>query len=90
MRLEGGDAALRWEHRRHVNGLWPQFVTFVRGRIGGRYLRLLPNRNPFTDWSISDRYASGHHFNRAWADSHRKAARRVYQMIQQAKVDGNL
>ena len=77
-------------HRRHVNGLWPQFATFVRGRIGARYLHLLPNRNPFTDWSISDRYASRHHFNRARADSHRRAARRVYQMIQQAKVDGNL
>ena len=78
------------EYRRHVSGLWPQFAIFVRGRIGARYLPLLPHQNPFTDWSISDRYASSHHFNRARVDSHRKAARKVCQMIHSAKMDGYL
>lgn len=78
------------QHKQHVNTLWPQFATFVRGRIGGRYLSLIPPANPFSNWSIGDRYAHRHHFHRTGVDDHRKAARKVFWMIQQAKVNGDL
>lgn len=78
------------KHKKHVNELWPEFFAFVRGRIGGRYLHLIPVGNPFTNWSIGDRYAHSHHFRKSAVEPHRKAARRVYSMINTAKKDGVL
>ena len=77
-------------HRRHVNTLWPEFATVVRGRIGGRYLNMLPPRNPFTKWSIHNRYAQHHHFSRVGVQPHRKAARDVRTMVERARQDGVL
>lgn len=78
------------QHRKHVNELWPEFFAFLNGRIGGRYVHLIPVGNPFTDWSVGDRYAHSHHFRKSSVEPHRKAARRVCSMIKTAKQDGVL
>ena len=76
--------------RKHVNLLWPEFATVVRGRIGGRYLSMLPSPNPFSNWSINNRYAQHHHFSRVGVQPHRKAARDVRKMVERARQDGVL
>ena len=76
------------EHRQHVNLLWPEFRRFVRGRIGGRYLDLLPGGNPFASWSIEDRYAHRWHFNCARVSPRRSAADGVRKMVRRTREDG--
>ena len=78
------------KYKQHVNILWPTFRTFVSGRNGIQYLNLLPPSNPFTRWSITDRYASGHHFTSTGVNRHRMAACKVIRMVQQVKRDGIL
>ena len=75
------------EHRQHVNILWPEFKKFVRGRIGGRYLNMLPGGNPFASWSIEDRYAHSGHFNYASVSPHRSAADGIRKMVRHARED---
>ena len=75
------------EHRQHVDLLWPEFRRFVRRRIGGRYLDLLPGGNPFSSWSIEDRYAHGRHFHYASVSPLRSAADGVRKMVRRARQD---
>ena len=75
------------EHRVHVRELWPIFGTFAAGRRGARYLRLVPDNDPFSDWSHHDRYAHGGHFDAGRVGSHREAARRVCGMVQGTRQD---
>lgn len=69
------------EHKRHVQHLWPVFTSFVTKRRGLRHLRGLPTIEPFADWSHDDRYADREHFDRKRTERHRKAARKVRQMV---------
>lgn len=46
------------EHRKHVQELWPIFLTFANGRSGAQwvpYLRQVATQNPFANWSHHDR-----------------------------------
>ena len=61
MQVEPLGVPTRPEHKVHVNKLWAEFPAFVSGRIGGRYVNLLLARNPFTNWSIGNRYAHDRH-----------------------------
>ena len=91
MRVRRSDGAPEQsEHRQHVAELWPVFGAFVSGRKRARYLRLLPNVNPFASWSIADRYADGRHCNRERVGLHRLAANKVRSMVQSAQQDGVL
>jgi len=87
MRVRSDGAPEQSKHRQHVDTLWSEFRKFVRGRIGGRYLNLLPGGNPFASWSITDRYADGRHCNRKGVGLHRLAADKVRSMVQSAQQD---
>lgn len=63
-------------HRKHVQELWPAFMTFAtfaKGRQGGRYLSLLPSSSPFANWSHHDRYAHRGNFLKTAVEQHRVA-----------------
>ena len=87
MRVRSDGAPEQSKHRQHVDILWPEFRKFVRGRIGGRYLNLLPGGNPFASWSIGDRYAHRRHFDRAGVSPHRSAADGICKMVRRARQD---
>ena len=76
------------EHLEHVQRLWPVFRDFADGRSGRKYVRQLPHKNPFADWSHHNRYASRVHFGRENVTPHRDAARTVRDMVQSAEQDG--
>ena len=76
--------------RKHVQDLWPVFVSFVEERAASVYLRELPPGAPFSDWSHHDRY-SGTGFSRKEAvDQHREAARCILRMVELTEQDGKL
>ena len=80
--------------REHIQYLWPEFaklVTQAQGRKGGRYINFLPRQGkPFANWSHHDRYAHRRNFPKQVAEQHRRAARSVRRMVQQADQDGLL
>lgn len=82
----------------HLPFLWREFVAFAHGRGGSMYVWLLNSvnptnpPNPFTGWSVDDRYRSN-----AWLGSHirptvvtqqRADSQRCLQALQQAILDG--
>ena len=76
----------RPEHRQHVNALWSEFISFAIGN-SFQYLDMLPDGEPFDDWSTADRYAHGSHFSDAGVSPHRSAADAVRKMMQTAQLD---
>ena len=75
-------------YSKHVQTLWPVFVTFATNRNGARFLSRLPSETPFDDWSHHDRYAADGHFRRDNVEPHREAARGVIPMVQLAIQSG--
>ena len=55
-----------------------------------KYLMLLPEDEPFADWSHHDRYANQGHFSEENVAPHQKAAREVRDMVQRLVQDGIL
>ena len=74
-------------HRKHVQELWPEFVSFAEEKSGARYLDMLPYGAPFEEWSHHDRYANRAHFNEAGTIRHREAARKILAMVEVAVED---
>ena len=78
------------QHQQHVNGLWPIFQDFAKNRGGARYSQMLPNGEPFVDWSIHERYGHRSQIHEAKINPHREAAREIRQMVSAAVQDGIL
>ena len=78
------------EYRKHVHELWPAFRTFVQNRDGARYAKLLPDGEPFADWSHHDRYVNRVCIEQANVTGHREAALQVRGMVELATQDGQL
>ena len=76
------------KHAKHVQDLWPVFMTFAQNRNGARYVNMLPPSNPFSMWSHHNRYANSRHFSQASVSPHRAGASRVCGMVDNAKQDG--
>lgn len=80
-------------HRKHVQDLWPIFLTFATGHGGAQwvpYLRQVPTQNPFANWSHHDRYAHRAAFTSNSVAPHQAAARTVLNMVQSAAQAGLL
>jgi len=76
------------QHRVHVNDLWGEFQVFVHTTNATAYLAKLSAREPFNDWSITQRYAADGEVLERAVGGHQAAARRVLEVLEQAKVDG--
>lgn len=75
------------EHRKASNA-WERYVSYHAGKLGPKFT--LPDENPFTDWDISDRYASREYFNIERVQAHQRGARLVHQLHKQAfKLNSN-
>ena len=72
------------KHRKHVGDLWQEFVTLATSRVGAQYRALLPDGEPFADWSEQNRYASRQHFREAEVAPHRAAAQEIQVMVARA------
>jgi len=68
------------KHKVHIDRLWDTFRSFAGDREGSRYAAQLPADNPFSDWSIHDRYAHRRHFAGEAVRSHRDGAAAVHEL----------
>ena len=75
------------KYRKHVQDLWPIFQQFAADRNEAEYMSLLPNGEPFSDWSHHDRYAHRENFKKANVEPHRRAAQGIQQMMECAAQD---
>lgn len=76
------------QHRVHVNELWGEFQVFVHTTNATAYLARLPANSPFDDWAIAQRYAADGEILERNVGGHQAAARRVLEVLEQAKLDG--
>ncbi|GBE50099.1 hypothetical protein BMS3Bbin13_01024 [bacterium BMS3Bbin13] len=77
-------------HKKHINRIWEEFLTFAAGRNEGRYSGMLPVGTPFADWDAAQRYAARREFSKDRVTLHRDAARAVRRILADARVDGSL
>ena len=89
MRSLGMPVETPGQYRKHVQELWPIFEDFAKDRDGGRYLDLLPDGEPFSDWSHHDRYAHRERFNRVTVEPRREAAQGIRRMVGFVAQDEN-
>ena len=76
------------QYAKHVQELWPAFVTFLTNRSGARYLAKLPPGRPFVNWSHHNRYADGGHFDELVVRPHREATKEIFPIVELARQDG--
>jgi hypothetical protein len=69
------------QHRKHIKALWHEYNSFVSGR---NQPYVLSPQNPFADWDIAQRYAGSKYFDRNIVDPHRKEAKSLFKLLQQA------
>jgi hypothetical protein len=89
MRVRAADGAPeKRAHRVHIKQLWNVFDQFAAQRGASTLRSRLPGGDPFSDWSHHNRYAGRGHFDEAYVESHRNAARGVRLMVQGAAQRG--
>ena len=75
------------EYRDHVNKLWGEYCSVVEATSEARYA---VEGEPFSDWSIGQRYAHSCHVGKEKAQRHREGAEQVVDIMKKAKEDGIL
>ena len=78
------------DHRKHIKDLWRAFLSFAHPRQTAELLYLLPQSNPFSEWSHHDRYANSKHFNQLVVGPHREAASDVRRFWTHLLVSGHV
>ena len=86
--METLEVPIAGDYRRHVDELWPRYRALIENRGEMRYL--VDGGDPFSDWSIHDRYARRGHVDRARAKRHREGAEEVHLMLENVAADGRL
>ena len=90
MQLDGFGGPKHRKYWRHVNELWPKFKTFAEGRGGSWYVTNLPDGEPFSNWTVQDRYAHEQGITESEAAAHRVAAKKVLSLLKTAQMMGRL
>jgi hypothetical protein len=70
----------------HADKIWDRYQVYRTGYGSAKYI--LSQQNPFSNWSISDRYADESGFNQPYVEPHKNAAAQVEILIAQARSDG--
>jgi hypothetical protein len=86
LRADGAPAGDR--HRKHIDKVWDEFITFAQNASGAHYAAMLSgNPNPFSDWDVNQRYNHRIQFNESIVRSHRQAAEQTRRVLQEAILD---
>jgi hypothetical protein len=78
------------KHRRHIDRLWNEFLTFANGKAGATIVRALPADNPFDDWCIAQRYQPSSAILPERVAAHKEAASQVFVGLENARAEGRL
>jgi len=71
-------------HRRHIDGLWGEYNSFVSGRNQSNYLVSIDN--PFANWDVAQRYAGSQYFDNSLVMPHREATEKLLKLLQQNQI----
>jgi hypothetical protein len=74
--------------RMHIDELWDHYESYRAGVGATGYL--LPGRNPFSNWHISQRYAQSSRFSQSHVEAHRQGAEFVRRLVNKAILEGIL
>ncbi len=78
-------------YAKHINLLWDLFGTFANSRNGARYaLQISGTPNPFSNWTVNQRYDSRTDFTPGVVEDHRTAARMAKQVLESAIINGDI
>lgn len=86
IRADGSPDEFR--HRKHVDLLWPEFLTFANTRNGARYANLLAASTPFANWRAEQRYEPRSAFSTTLLAPHRQGAVEARHALAAAQLDG--
>lgn len=75
-------------HKVHMPELWAAFQSFARGRLASRYLEPLDKGNPFTDWTIDQRYWSRSSITVSAPTEHKSGAEQCRLSLEKLLLDG--
>ncbi len=75
-------------HKVHMPELWMAFQSFAEGRLASRYLEPLPHLNPFSDWTVDQRYWLSNAIKAERTTNHRHAATVCRESLALAVLDG--
>lgn len=85
---DSGSMPQNSNHRRHIDKLWDEFITFADGRLIHKYADSLGNTNLFSSWDVSHRYENRSVISQEVATQHKAAADQVLQVFNTADIDG--
>lgn len=89
----GGGELQEKSHRQHIDKLWSEYESFVKGRSAARYLTPLAGLppGPFSDWRIEQRYSHRTDVSSTKVlGSHAKAAKACLVTLERAINDGRV
>jgi len=79
------------QHRVHINDLWNEFVSFTNSRNGAQYASQISNiANPFTNWSVNQRYDHRTGVTSVITETHRQGAQMAKQILDSAILNGDI
>jgi len=73
--------------RRHANDIWTRYESYRCGHHQGANYAL-PQRNPFANWNVADRYAHQGHFDAVCVTGHQAGAGEVCRLVTRAVLEG--
>lgn len=72
----------------HMPDQWAAFQSFACGRLAARYLNILDQSNPFSDWKVDQRYFHRQKISTTATSKHRKAAIHCRTCLHALILDG--
>lgn len=88
MKTTRGGAPSDHGHKVHMPQQWAAFQSFVSGSLGSRYFSFLNQENPFSEWSVDQRYWIRQSIPRANVERHREASARCLTCLAVLVLDG--
>lgn len=88
MHTTRGGAPTDRAHKVHMPEIWMAFQSFTEGRLGSRYLEMIPHNNPFDDWKIEQRYSASNAITSCVATAHQDGANVCLASLTKALIDG--
>jgi len=73
-------------HLVHIDRLWDEFLSFIGNRGGAKYA--IAQKNPFSDWSVDQRYQKIKRVRHTVIEKHGEAAKATLAILQAAELDG--
>lgn len=90
MRLRNDGIPEERKYKVHIHKLWDKFRTFASGRSASRYASLLPEKNPFDDWDVTQRYFRSDWLDAKRVDKHHRGALAAKSLVKLARSEGRL